>query len=460
MPRRRDTGPCHSRPADSWPHGIEEKGKRMRTRRLVICAAAAVALVAAATACGSKSGGSSGSTTITFATNQITAQNTGTTPVFKKLISDFQKQNPGVRIQLQTAQATALQQLIQLSFSSHKVPDVFNFWRPQPAFNMDKYIASGQLGDLSPLAKTPSIQNEFPSSAWSTATVGGKVRGLPLVDFSVPFVVNKAVFAKANLPLPTTWQTLVSDVPALKAKGFIPWTLSTEPADQSDDRLLDYVLDRELGNDQALTLFKGKVSFSSPQLKKAISDYLSISTGFGPSDAASLDDNAAIAKYFNTGKSAMLFDNSGYLPSVDKTVAKDMTVLPFPTIPGGAQTSPHVEKDLTTLMYASASSLSDPKKGPLVKKFLTAVTSLSAQNALATQSVLVPATKVSIDPAKTGQLFADVQKLTSAEQGDKWLGNARTPSQQQSFYPFLAQAWTGKYSASAFASQLETMFHQ
>jgi raffinose/stachyose/melibiose transport system substrate-binding protein len=396
--------------------------------------------------------------TLTFATNLISAQPTGTSPVTKELIAQFEKKYPNVKIQLEESQATALQPVIQLAFASNKVPDVFNFWRPQPAFNMNTYIASGELGNLTSLAKTKSIHNEFPATSWATATVDGKVWGLPLENFSVPLIVNKAVFSKAGLPLPTTWAKLKSDVPALKSKGIIPWTLSTQPVQQSDDRLLDYVLNGELGNAKALALFEGKGSFTSPAVEKALSDYMSISSNDGPSDAAALDDNSAIAKYFNTGQSAMLIDNSGYLPAIDKSVAANMEVIPFPTIPGGVETTPHIEKDLTTLMYASKAGLADKAKGPAIRNFLAFMTSPTAQKMFAEQSVLVPATKVSLDPAKTGQLFASVQKTTSTLPGDKWLGNGRTPSQEQTFYPLMSQAWSGQFTAKQFAQQLQAMF--
>jgi raffinose/stachyose/melibiose transport system substrate-binding protein len=437
----------------------------MRTRRIAMAATAALAVVAAASACGASSGsssgsGGSGSVTLTFATNQITSENSGTTPVFKQLISEFEQQNPGVHIQLEEAQNTALQPLIQLAFASHNVPDVFNFWRPQPAFNMNNYIASGELGDLTSLAQTPAIQSEFQASAWQTATVSGKVWGLPLTNFSVPLIVNKAVFAEAGLPLPTTWQLLVSDVPKLKAKGFIPWTVSTESTDQSDDRLLDYVLDRELGNQAALNLFEGKGSFTSPQVEKALADYLSVSAGYGAPDSSSLDDDAMIAKYYNTGKSAMILTNSAYTPTITGSAEQTSEVIPFPVIPGGVETSPHMEKDLTTLMYASTAALANPTKGPLVKKFLTLATSLETEQSLSNNDVLAAATGVKVDVAKAGQLFAGIQETTGAEPGDKWLGNARTPSQQQSFYPLVAETWTSQFTASSLASQLESMFQQ
>jgi raffinose/stachyose/melibiose transport system substrate-binding protein len=441
-------------------------GTVKHTKRALAGTATMAAILLLAAGCATS--GSSSSTasaqanapvTLTFATNLIGAQPTGTSPVTKSLIAQFEKKYPNVTIQLEESQATALQPVIQLAFSSNKVPDVFNFWRPQPAFNMDKYIASGELGDLSSLAKTPSIHNEFPATSWATATVGGKTWGLPLENFAVPLIVNKAVFTKAGLPLPTTWAKLKSDVPALKAKGIIPWTLSTQPVQQSDDRLLDYVLNGELGNAKALALFQGKGSFTSAAVEKALGDYVSISNNDGPSDAAALDDNSAIAKYFNTGQSAMLIDNSGYLPAIDKSVASDMEVIPFPTIPGGAETTPHIEKDLTTLMYASKAGLADKAKGPAIRNFLAFMTSPNAQKMFAQQSVLVPANGVAPDPAKTGQLFASVQKATSTLPGDKWLGNGRTPSQEQTFYPLMSQAWAGTFTAKQFAQQLQTMFN-
>ncbi|MFC4243182.1 ABC transporter substrate-binding protein [Gryllotalpicola reticulitermitis] len=431
----------------------------MRKTRLMLltCTAAAIALFAAGCTGGSGSTSAGKKVTITLATNQITAENTGTSPVFQSVIKQFEKDNPNVTIQLEESQATALQQVVQLAFANRKVPDVFNFWRPQPAFNMDKYIASGELGDLTSLSK--QVKSEFPSDAWQTATVNGKTWGLPLTDFAVPLVADKAVFTKAGVPLPTTWNLLMSDVKALKAKGIIPFAVTTQPSPQSDDRLFDYVLDRELGNAKALQLFEGKGgSFTAPDVKKALSDYLELSAGNGPSDAAALDDNGVIAKYINTGKAAMLVDNSGYLPSIDATTAKNMVVLPFPTIPGGAETSPHMEKDLTTLMYASSASLKDPTKGPIVQKLLKALTSPASQTQIANNGVLAAATNVKVDPAKAGQFFADVQTTTANEPGDKWLGNGRTPEQEQTFYPLMAQAWSGSLTASSFAKQLDSMF--
>ncbi|MCU1583847.1 MAG: hypothetical protein JWM49_403 [Microbacteriaceae bacterium] len=437
----------------------------MRTKRTIIAAAAALALITMAAGCSSPnpsgakpaSAASTAPVTITFATN-MTGSGAGTPVATNKLLAEFHKKYPNVTVQLQTAQSTALQPLIQLAFASKKVPDVFNFWRPQPAFNMDKYIATGQLADLTSIAKP--MKDEFPASAWATATVDGKVRGLPLVNFAVPLIVNTQVFKKAGLPLPTTWKLLVSDVAALKKQGIIPWTVSTQPVNQSDDRLFDYVLDRSLGNQKALDLFQGKGSFTSPNVQKAVDDYMSISTNMGPSDAAALDDNAAIAKYLNTGKSAMLIDNSGYLPAIDKSLGPDMKVIPFPTIPGGQQKTTNVERDLTTLLYASTASLKDPAKKTAVTNFLTFMTSVSAQTEFANNSVLVPAIKAKPDATLTGPLFAQLQTVQATQAGDKWLGNARTPSQQQTFYPLMAQQWAGAFTSKEFAQQLDTMFKQ
>lgn len=414
-----------------------------------------------AAGCSSSSSGSASSSappvTLSFATNMV-GSGAATGPIVEQLIKDFEAKYPNVHIELQTAAGTALQSLIQLSFSSDNVPDVFNFWRPQPAFNMDKYIASGLLGDLSSLAAEPPVKDLFDASAWGTATVNGKVWGIPLQSFAVPLIVNTKVFADAGLPLPTTWDILVSDVAALKAKGIIPWMVSDLPAEQSNERLMDYVLDRELGNQKAMDVFSGKVSFTAPEVEKALADYLSIAVKTGPSDSSSLTNNAAIAKYINTGQAAMMLTNSGYLPAVDKAIAKDMKVMPFPLIPGGAQTEAHMEKDLTSLMYAGAKGLADPNKGPVIKDFLKFMTSHDAQTKFANASILVPAIGVKGDPATTTTLFADLQAQSAAAPGDKWLGNARTPSQQQAFYPLIAQAWTGAFTAPQFADKLEAMF--
>ena len=95
-----------------------------------------------------------------------------------------------------------------------------------------------------------------------------------------------------------------------------------------------------------------------------------------------------------------------------------------------------------------------------MKKFLTMATNSQMEQSLADNDVLAAATNVKTNPAKAGQLFTEIQTTSSAEPEDKWLGNARTPSQEQSFYPLMAEQWSGSFSVSSFASQLASMFQQ
>lgn len=431
-----------------------------RGRRYVAAAAAGALAISlgATTASFASQRRAAPQVTITFATNQIGPGN-GLSPALTKLISQFEQKYRNVHIQLIESQSTALQSVIQLDFSSHKVPDVFNFWRPDPAFNMNNYIASGELANLGSLYREPAVRKEFPALSWATATKQGKVWGIPMVNFFVPFVVNTAVFKAANLPLPTTWSRLVKDVPALKAKGYIPWAISTGTADQNDDRVLDYVFDRMLGNQAALNLFAGKGSWTSPKVVQAIADTAQITVNDAPVDASSLDDAEVLAKYFNTGKAAMYLGNSGFLTDISGSVLSHLKVLPFPLIPGGAEKTAHTEKDLTTLMYASSQAYNDPTTGPYVKDFLLWVTSPKAEQMYADASTPVPAVSVRYKPSDVGSLLAAAEKVQQPELQDVWLGEARQPSQELLFYPLVQEFWVGKFTPPQFAQQMQSMFH-
>ena len=68
-------------------------------------------------------------------------------------------------------------------------------------------------------------------TAWRTATLDGKVYGIPINMFYVEFLANKAVFDRAGVAIPTDWPSLLDAVKALKAKGELPWAISIGPID-------------------------------------------------------------------------------------------------------------------------------------------------------------------------------------------------------------------------------------
>ncbi|MFH5181782.1 ABC transporter substrate-binding protein [Paenibacillus sp. TAB 01] len=410
-------------------------------------------------ACGSSqpsgeaaSGESGSKVTLRFATNSV--GKSGMAASVSELLKQFKEENPNVNVVVEEANGTDLAMKIKVDVASNNTPDVFMFWRPDPTYGMDKFIQSGAIADLTELKNDPQYKDLFDDSAWNTATVDGKVRAIPMISFFTPLFVNKEIFNQAGLKLPETWDELLNATKTLKQKGFIPWGISLNPTSGTGlERPMDYVLSGYLGNERALNLFAGKETFNDPEVVKSFELLRQLTAGYAPEDAASLDDSAVFSKYINTGKAAMTLYGMGPLMSnLSEESMNKFTAIPFPTIPGGKQTKPYMEKDLTMLLYASSDAWKDPVKKEAAAKLIKKLSTKEAGKLYVDQGKqIVPMQGVDIDPAKINQTVVDSMKLAAEEPGQYWLGKYMQPQGKEKFWPQLASFWSGQVTAEQLA---------
>jgi raffinose/stachyose/melibiose transport system substrate-binding protein len=139
--------------------------------------------------------------------------------VFEKFRADY----PNISLSHEAAPGYDHQTKIKLDATSNRLPDVFSFWRMDPSFGLDQIADSGLLADLTEWTSSdPFFENLFDDSSWATATRNDVVYGIPAQAFYIWFIANKAVFDRAGVALPTTWEELVAAGPALKAAGELP----------------------------------------------------------------------------------------------------------------------------------------------------------------------------------------------------------------------------------------------
>ncbi|GAA1996576.1 ABC transporter substrate-binding protein [Catenulispora subtropica] len=120
----------------------------------------------------------------------------------ENLAADYHKAHPNVTIDVTPGAPTTdeLLQKISAGFVGNTFPDIsyaFGSWASQLGH-------SGHTLDLTSSVAVPGVDwGEFPGAARQTATVDGKVIGVPAVVDNLGLVYNKKIFDDAHVPYPT-----------------------------------------------------------------------------------------------------------------------------------------------------------------------------------------------------------------------------------------------------------------
>jgi len=137
-----------------------------------------------------------------------------TKPAFEKMVADFEKANPDIKVKLEVGSWSAWQQKLQTDFFSGGNADVIystRGWVPS-------YVAGDKLAALDGLLPKEFL-SKFPQSLLDAAKVNGKLYALPSVTSARNLYVNMDLLKKAGIDhAPTTWDELAADAKAVADK--------------------------------------------------------------------------------------------------------------------------------------------------------------------------------------------------------------------------------------------------
>lgn len=380
-------------------------------------------------------------------------------PSVDAIIARFREDYPNVTVTIEETPGNDHQTKIKLDASSNRMPDLFSYWRLDPGFGLDQIARAGLVADLTEwMESDPFFDGLFDASSIRTASLDGRVYGVPSIMFYIQILANREVFERAGVQLPTDWESLNAAVAALKAGGVTPWAVSIGKDGQAG-RLYNYVVNRTFGNAQALQMHSGQAPIGTPEMVEAMRNLQTLVVGNVPEDAITLKNDDVYPKYVNPGVTAMVIDGSWATGRIDKAVQDKMTVLNFPLIPGGAQTETNVERDLTTLWYMGAKGYADDEKRPYLLELVRRLSSREVAKTFAEQaSQPVPQLGVEIDQAKVGRLPAEAQALALASPANKWIPSVMVPDQRAKFEAQLSEFFAGRYTPEEFTDGLAGIF--
>ena len=131
-----------------------------------------------------------------------------------KLIAEFEKDNPNIKVERTTQGAAKLIELVQTAFAANQGPDIFNL----SIEDEYSYVANGRVAPVDPkaagYADQAAIYDSYLPEILNAVTKDGKVYGLPLEITNWCIYINKKIFRDAGLDpekdYPKTWEDMVA----------------------------------------------------------------------------------------------------------------------------------------------------------------------------------------------------------------------------------------------------------
>ena len=126
-----------------------------------------------------------------------------TKPAFERIVADFEKANPDIKVNLEVGSWSAWQQKLQTDFFSGGNADLIystRGWVPT-------YVAGDKLEPLDEHLSADFLA-KFPKSLIEAAKVNGKLYALPSVTSARNLYVNLDLLKKAGAKVPKTWDEL------------------------------------------------------------------------------------------------------------------------------------------------------------------------------------------------------------------------------------------------------------
>ena len=220
---------------------------------------------------------------------------------------------------------------LEIAIAGGKPPDIFQTWGGGVLLSQ---VKAGVVRDIPAL--TGDAGKKFGAAGFGPGTFDGKRYAVP-VDLSGVFLwANSEIMEKNGVPLPDTWESLISACKALNDKGVVPIGLTN--LDKWPGAFYTYYLVDRIGGPQVfLDAFNRKGSFQDApfvQAGKMIQEAVDANC-FEPGYNGNKWDSGQVL--FGGGQVAMQLQGNWLIDGAKKggLDPKNMRALPFPKVTGG-----------------------------------------------------------------------------------------------------------------------------
>ncbi len=187
--------------------------------------------------------------------------------VFNKMIKPFEERT-GIKVQYEGTRD--VEAVLTTRVKAGNPPDIAGL--PGPG-QMAEFAKEGKLVDLSKVLDMKQMKKDYAQSWIDLGTVNGKLVGLFIkAAIKGPIWYNPKALKAEGIAIPQTWDEMMTISKKLVAEGKTPWAIGLESGAASGwpgtDWLEDIML-RTAGPKKYMDWYKGKLSWTSPEIKKA-----------------------------------------------------------------------------------------------------------------------------------------------------------------------------------------------
>lgn len=282
----------------------------------------------------------------------------------KAIATEFEKDNPGINIQLEFVGWGDLWNKIVTSIGAGAAPDVMYIgsrWIP----------ALAEMGAIVPLDKyiTPEKRDMYYKTVWNTLTYNGHVWGIAKAMSTKVFVYNKKLFEEKGVKVPTNWDELLAAAKKLydPSHGVYGIAMAGKKFVSTVTQFQQYLY----ANDgKIVDPDTGKITIADPEAVKALEFYKELSKYAQPGIIDWTRED--LVKLFESGKAAMYID---HVHNARKALERGIDV-GFFLIPGGPDS---VKRYSTVIVTDCMAISSQSKNSQLALKFVNYMTSFKKQ---------------------------------------------------------------------------------
>ncbi len=374
---------------------------------------------------------------------------------FPELVRAFEATHPGVKLKpIFTPRFEASRLMREAAYGN--LPDLFQ----APAWAADFELAlNGYCANLDSLAKQMHVNPSFLPGV----TFQGQVIALPTNVGAIGLVVNKALFARMDLPIPTTFKQLQQDAQILQANGITPFVGGPQALEQLTMLLHSSQLGvrgyQDSRGPEAVKRFAADMNWAHADWGRVVDlkQLLALVKWF---QAHSLPPTSAAVATFTSEQVGMLFGNQDDVSAIldqQKVQGKFFGVafIPFPWSQDPAQNRFFSSAENTFVVSTQASARHQRD----AKAFLKFLASPHALEIWTHQCRLLPALRdVSLSGLPQG--FSDI--VQSEEQKGAWPWEmAMCPEQtwQDTLPRALREVLKGELSDEGLAERLNRSWH-
>lgn len=277
----------------------------------------------------SSSDSSSKKVTLTFW--NIATTDPGKTAV-NTVVSQWNKENPNVQIVTSVSENNAYKTKIKAAVAAGDAPDIIYSW----AGGFTKpFVTAGKILPLDSYLNDGTKDKMLPG-ALTNVTYNDKVYGLTYNQQAGALYVNKDMFDKNDIKVPTTFDELLTAVKAFRSKGITPMAVG-EKDEWPGMWYYDMIALRTAGSKLSLDALNKKTSFDNPAFASAAEKLQELVNAQAFDQGALSITRDDSVEQLTQGKIPMYFGGNFDAGTIDASPMKGkITPVKFPSISGGS----------------------------------------------------------------------------------------------------------------------------